>query len=124
MGAFSRGRASARITVSFGPQPFLRESVLDSLRRGRAGEDSKCRAFQLGAADSYGALASELGEGDLFAPKRLVVGRVLRSYRERGGDEDSEADERAASGSGDEAALMAACARMDAAVRLALVFER
>ncbi len=124
MRALSQGRAIAPITVIYGPQAFLREYVLDSLRRRLAADDFKCRAFQIGAADSYGALASELGEGDLFAPKRLVVGRVLRSYRERGGDEDSEADECAASGSGDEAALMAACARMDAAVRLALVFER
>ena len=122
--ALSQGRAIAPVTLIYGPQAFLREYALDSLRRRLTDDGFKYRAFQIGGADGYDALVTELEEADLFAPKRLVAGRVLRSYRERGGDDDSEADTRATPGRGDEVALIAACARMDAAVRLALVYER
>jgi DNA polymerase III delta subunit len=120
--ALSQGRAISPVTAIFGPQAFLREYALDSLRRRLTADGFKYRSFQIGGADTYNALISELSGADLFAPKRLVLGRVLRSYRERGGDDDSE--ERATAGSGDETALIAACARLDATVRLALVYER
>jgi DNA polymerase III delta subunit len=122
--ALSQGRAIAPVTVIYGPQAFLREYALDSLRRRLTDGGFRYRAFQIGGADGYDAVVRELEEADLFAPKRLVVGRVLRSYRERGGDDDSEADERAGPSRGDEVALIAACDRIDAAVRLALVYER
>jgi DNA polymerase III delta subunit len=122
--ALNQSRAIAPVTVIFGPHAFLREYVLDSLRRRLAGDGFKYRTLQIASGDGYNALISELEGGDLFAPKRLVVGRVLRSYRERSGDDDSGADERAGSGAGDEAGLIAACARIDATVRLALVYER
>jgi DNA polymerase III delta subunit len=121
--ALNQGREIAPVTVIYGPQAFLREYALDSLRRRLTEAGFKYRAFQIGGADSYDAVVSELEERDLFAAKRLVVGRVLRSYRERGGDDDGEADERATSGRGDEVALIAARDRMNAAVRLALVYE-
>ena len=122
--ALSQGREIAPVTLIYGLQAFLREYALDRLRRRLRDDGFKYRGFQIGGADGYNALVSELEEADLFAPKRLVVGRVLRSYRERDGDDDSEADERAAPGRGGEVALIAACARMDTAVRLALVYER
>jgi DNA polymerase III delta subunit len=122
--ALGQGRAPARVTVIYGPQAFLREYALDRLR-GRLMDDGfQYRAFQIAGADGYSALVGELEEADLFAPKRLIVGRVLRSYRERGSDDDSEAGERAAMGRDDEVALITACARMDPTVRLALVYER
>ena len=120
----SQGRAIAPITAIFGPQAFLREYALDSLRRRLANDGFKYRALQIGGTDSYNALMSELEGGDLFAPKRLVAGRMLRSYRDRGSDGDSETDEYAGPGSHDEVVLMAACGRIDASVRLALVYER
>ncbi|MBV8453337.1 MAG: hypothetical protein JOZ29_13855 [Deltaproteobacteria bacterium] len=122
--ALSQGREIAPVTLIYGPQTFLREYALDSLRRRLMEDGFEYRTFQIGGADGYNALVNELEEADLFAPKRLVVGRILRSYRERGGDDDSEAGERAAPGRGDEAALIAACARIDATVKLALVYER
>ena len=120
--ALSQGRAITPVTIIFGPQAFLREYALDSLRRRLTGDGFTYRPLQIAGADGYNALASELEGADLFAPKRLVAGRVLRSYRERGGDDDSEAEDRAAPS--DEAALIASCARIDATVRLALVYER
>jgi DNA polymerase III delta subunit len=122
--ALSHGRAVARVTLIYGPHAFLREYSLDSLRRRLTDEGFKFCSFQIGSGDSYNAVVSELQAGDLFAPKRLVVGRVLRSYRERLGDDDSDGEERAATARNDETALTAACARMDAGVRLALVYER
>jgi DNA polymerase III delta subunit len=120
----SQGRAIAPVTLIYGPQVFLREYALDSLRRRLTDDGFKYRAFQIGGGDDCSALVSELQVADLFAPKRFVVGRILRSYRERGGDEAFDADDRTAVGRGDEVALIAACARVDAALRLALVYER
>jgi DNA polymerase III delta subunit len=82
------------------------------------------RAFQIGAGADYAGLVSELRGADLFAPKRVVVGRILRSYRERSGGDDSDADDRAAPSRGDEVALIGECTRVDATVRLALIYER
>jgi DNA polymerase-3 subunit delta len=122
--ALAHGRAVAPVTVLYGPQAFLREYALDSLRRRLAGEGFKYRSHQIGGVDNYGALTTELQGADLFAPKRLVAGRVLRSYRERGSDDGSDPAEAPTSGTGDEAALISACARIDPTVRLALVYER
>jgi DNA polymerase III delta subunit len=122
--ALIQGRAIAPVSIIFGPQDFLREYALDTLQRRLAAEGFKYRAIQIAGAEGYSSLVAELEEADLFAPKRLVVGRVLRSYRERGNDDDGVADERAPQSSGDEAALIVACARMNASVRLALVYER
>jgi DNA polymerase III delta subunit len=122
--ALSQKRAIAPITVIFGPQAFLREYALETLRSRLAGDGFKYRSLQIGGADTYNALVSELEGADLFAPKRLVVGRVLRSYRERGSDDGSETDGYPGSSSRDEVDLMAACTRIDATVRLALVYER
>jgi len=122
--ALSQGRPIAPVTAIFGPQAFLREYALDSLRRRLTGDGFKYRSLQIAGADGYDALVTELEEADLFAPKRLIVGRVLRSYRERGGDDDSVADERATQGAGDETALIGACARIGVTVRLVLVYER
>jgi len=121
--ALAQGRAIAPVTVIYGPQAFLREYALDSLRRRLTADGFKYRGLQIGGTDTYNAVTSELEGADLFAPKRLVVARVLRAYRERGGDDSSDADESAAQGS-DEAALIAACGRIDATVRLTLIYER
>jgi DNA polymerase III subunit delta len=122
--ALSQGKVIAPVTAIFGPQTFLREYALDSLRQQLSVDGFRYFTVQIAAADGYNLLVSELEEADLFTPKRLVVGRVLRSYRERGGDDAPETDERAGPGSGDEARLLAACARIDPAVRLVLVYER
>jgi DNA polymerase III subunit delta len=122
--AVGQGRAIAPVTVIFGPQAFLREYALDSLRRRLTADGFNYRARQITGSDGYNALVDELEGADLFAPKRLVVGRVLRSYRERGDDEDSDAGQRTGQVAGDESRLLTACARVDAGVRLALIYER
>lgn len=122
--ALAQGRAVAPVTVLYGPQAFLREYALDSMRRRLAGDGFKYRSLQIGGADNYRALLTELQGADFFAPKRLVVARVLRSYRERGGDDGSDYAEASSPGAGDEAALVDACSRIDLTVRLALVYER
>jgi DNA polymerase III delta subunit len=121
--ALNQGRAITPVTVIFGAQAFLREFVLDSLGRRLANDGFKYRSFHIGAADDYDALLSELEGGDLFTAKRLIVGRILRSYRERDSDDGGESDERQGPSFGEEA-LIAACGRIDFSVRLALVYER
>jgi DNA polymerase III delta subunit len=120
--ATAQGRATTPVTVFFGPQAFLREYALDRLRNRLAGDGFKYRSVQIGANDTYASLVRELEEPDLFAAKRLVVGRVLKAHRDRTGEAD--ANKHAATDSHDEAALIAACRRLDASVRLALVYER
>jgi DNA polymerase III delta subunit len=120
----AQGREVAPVTLIYGPQAFLREYVLDRLRHRLAIDNFKYRALQIGAAETYNVLMSEVGGADLFAPNRLVAARVQRSYRERSGDHDSEVGEGVGPGSGDETALITACARIEPTVRLALVYER
>jgi DNA polymerase III delta subunit len=123
MRALAQGRAIAPVTILYGPQAFLREYALDALRRRLAIDGFRYRSLQIGGADNYNALVTELQGADLFAPKRLVAARVLRTYRER--DEDgADPAEPSTAGAGDEAALVSACARIHPGVRLALVYER
>jgi DNA polymerase III delta subunit len=123
--ALAQLRAAPPVTIIFGPHAFLREYALEALRRRLAGEGFAYRSFQIGAGDSYRTITNELNSADLFAPKRLVVGRILRSYRERGGDDDADVDG-SSSGpdTGGEASLIGVFERLDASVRLALVYER
>jgi DNA polymerase-3 subunit delta len=109
--------------VIAGPQAFLREYALDFVRRRLERENFQYRTFQVGGGDGFGAIISELEGADLFAPKRLVVCRVLRSYRERGGDTD-EADSRASRAEAGDAALLAAAERIAPSVRLAMLYEK
>ncbi|HKV56010.1 MAG TPA: hypothetical protein VJN94_15365 [Candidatus Binataceae bacterium] len=121
----SQARPSPSATLIAGPQAFLREYVLDRLRIKLGAEGFQYRALQVGAGDSFGALIGELEGADLFAPKRLVVGRILRSYRDRAGNEDPDSDKRpSGTDSSDEAALIAAVERIGAGIRVALVYER
>src|SRR5689334_3991826 len=99
--AFLRGIAQGRLDASSiliaGPQAFLREYVLEATRALLARDGFKFRAFQVGAGDSFSPVVNELNGGDLFAPKRLIACRVLRSYRERG-SADEDGDESASAG--------------------------
>ncbi|MGA2409767.1 MAG: hypothetical protein ABSG46_05170 [Candidatus Binataceae bacterium] len=125
--SFLRGgdRAAAPLYVIAGPQPFLREYVLEILRARMAAEGYQYRPFQIGGAESFGAVIQELESADLFAPKRLVACRVLKAYRGRGADDAEEEDGGAAPGRGSgETALISAIGRISAAIRLALIFER
>ncbi len=113
--AYLRGAATQRqippVAVIFGPHAFLREYVLDSIVRKLMGEGCQHRSFQIGAGDDYGAVLNELRAPDLFAPKRAIACRILRSRRDRaetaGADADA-GDARGSGSGGSEAALAAA----------------
>jgi DNA polymerase III delta subunit len=126
--AFLRALAQSRPVPPFvliaGPQAFLREYAIDSLRRRLARENFKYRAFQVGAGDGFGAVVSELEGADMFAPNRLIACRVMRSYRERGGGDADEGEPRGGRSDGGEAALLAATERIAPAVRFALLYEK
>ena len=120
-----RDTPPAAVTVIAGPQPFLREYVLDQLRARLAQDGYKYRSFQLGSGATIDPLLNDLGAADLFAPKRLVVCRLLRSFRDRGGAADDESEGRSTGAdAGGEAALVAAIAHLGAGVHLAIVCER
>jgi len=120
------GIRPAAISLIAGPQPFLREAVLDALRFRATGDGFQYRPFQVGGADGYGATISELEGADLFAPKRLIACRVLKTHRERPGadDDPGEGPEGRTGGSADEAALGTALERVGGPVQVAIVYER
>jgi DNA polymerase III delta subunit len=120
-------RASAPVVLIAGPQPFLREYVLGTLRLRLTPAGFQYRPFQVGGADGYGAAISELGGADLFAPKRLIACRVLKTHRERASgadDDDADGGEGKAGGAADESALSAALERISGPLHFALVYER
>ncbi len=84
--------------VIAGPHAFLREYLLDTLKARMAREGLQYRAFQIANASDAAEVIEELRAPDLFAPKRMLVCRVMRSFRERGGDEAAEGSGREARG--------------------------
>src|SRR5438105_8817879 len=101
-----RNPPAAIVHLISGPQAFLREYVLDSLRRALASGKSETSSFQIGAGDDFGAALESVNSRGLFASETLVTCRVLRSRRDKGGDDDEATDNpRGASG---EAGVVAA----------------
>jgi DNA polymerase III delta subunit len=76
-----------------GPQAFLREYVLDAVARRLMRDGLKYRAFQIANAADSASVMEELRASDLFAPKRVMVCRVMRTYRERGGEVSDDGEE-------------------------------
>jgi DNA polymerase III delta subunit len=130
--AYLRGAGGERrippVAVIFGPHSFLREFVLDTIVRKLLADGCQHRSFQIGAGDDYGAVLNELRAPDLFAPKRAIACRILRSRRDRAetADADAEAgDARAASASsGSEASLVAAMETASGPGHLILIYEK
>lgn len=116
------------IVLIAGPQPFLREYLLDAMRQRAARDGFVYRSFQIAGGDGFGGAVAELEGADLFAPRRFVACRVLRAYRERAAEDDAAASADAPAGravrAGDEAALGAALERLAANVRVAILYER
>ena len=120
-------RAPAPVTLIAGPQPFLREYVLDTLRLRCASAGFQYRPYQVGGAEGFGAAIGELEGADLFAPKRLIACRVLKTHRERAAAADDDAragGDGKAGGAADESALGAALERLAGPVHCAIVYER
>lgn len=124
--SISRASSPPDLIAIAGPQAFLREYVLDAFRARFVREGFHYRSCQIGGADGFDAALRELDAADLFAPKRLVACRLLRSYRERASaDEDNDAgDSAGVSKSGGEAALVAVTERLAPSIRLALICDR
>ncbi len=116
------------VVVIFGPHAFLREYVLDSIVRKLAADGCQHRSFQIGAGDDYGAVLNELREPDLFAPRRVIACRILKSRRDRAetANADAEAGDARAPGvsGGSEAALAAAIESADGPGNLVLLYEK
>ncbi len=124
--SLSRTSSPPALLAIAGPQAFLREYVLDAIRARFIRDGFAYRSCQIGSADSFDAALRELDAADLFAPKRLVACRLLRSYRERAGAEESDdsGDGPTASKSGGEAALAVAFERLAPSIRLVLICDR
>ncbi len=129
--AYLRGTGAERrippVVVIFGPHAFLREFLLDSIVRKLAVDGCRHRGFQIGASDDYGAVLNELRAPDLFAPKRAIVCRVLRSRRaEAAGadDNDHAGDARGPGSGGSESALAAAVETARGPGHLILLYEK
>jgi DNA polymerase III delta subunit len=112
--------------VVFGPHGFLREFVVSTTAARLAAKDYKYRSIQIGAGGNLATALDELGEPDLFAAKRLVVCRVLKSHRDRGGDDTADDEDSALSRTapGGEAALADVIEAGVAPHHLMLVYER
>jgi DNA polymerase III delta subunit len=128
--AYLRGAGGERrvppVVVIFGPHAFLREYVFDSIVRKLAGEGCQYRSFQIGAGDDYGAALNELSAPDLFASRRAIACRILKSRRDKAetaGDADA-GDARASGGGGSEAALVAAIESAQGPGHLILLYEK
>ena len=114
------------VVVIFGPHAFLREYVFDSVTRNLVAEGYQYRSFQIGSGDDYGAMLNELRAPDLFAPKRAIACRVLKSRRDKAetaSDSDG-GDARASGGGGSEAALVAAIEEARGPGHLILLYEK
>ena len=128
--AYLRGAGADRrvppVVVIFGPHAFLREYVLDSVVRNLVADGCQYRSFQIGAGDDYGAALNELRAPDLFAPRRAIACRILKSRRDKAesaGDADG-GDARASGSGGSEAALVAAIEDAQGPGHLILLYEK
>jgi DNA polymerase III delta subunit len=128
--AYLRGAGGGQrippVVVIFGPHAFLREYVLDSIVRKLIADGSQLRSFQIGAGDDYGAALNELSAPDLFAPKRALVCRILKSRRDKtesAGEADA-GDGRAVGSGGSEAALVGAIESARGPGSLVLLYEK
>jgi DNA polymerase III delta subunit len=106
-----------------GPHAFLREYVLRVAARIFTSAGCQYRPIQLGASDDLSALLDELSAPDLFAPRKLVACRVLRSRRDPAASDDG-GSRRARSRRRDDDALAEAVEGIRAPLALALLFER
>jgi DNA polymerase III delta subunit len=123
--AASTERRIPPVVVIFGPHAFLREYVLDSMVRKLLADGFKYRTFHIGGGDDYGAVLDELRAPDLFAPRRVIACRILKSKRDKAENADDSAGDARASGSGgSEAALVEAIEHAHGPGHLVLLYEK
>jgi DNA polymerase III delta subunit len=128
--AYLRGAGGDRrippVVVIFGPHAFLREYVLDSIVRKLVADGCQYRSFQIGAGDDYGAALNELRAPDLFAPRRAIACRILKSRRDKAetADDTDGGDARTSGSGGSEAALVGAIETARGPGSLILLYEK
>jgi DNA polymerase III delta subunit len=127
--AYIRGAGADRrvppVVVIFGPHAFLREYVLDSIVRKLGAEGCQYRSFQIGSGDDYGAVLNELNAPDLFAPRRAIACRILKSRRDKAETADTDGGDTRGSGSGgSEAALVDTIESARGPGNLILLYEK
>jgi DNA polymerase III delta subunit len=128
--AYLRGADGDRrippVVLIFGPHAFLREYVLDSIVRKLVADGCQYRSFQIGAGDDYGAALNELRAPDLFAPRRAIACRILKSRRDKAetADDADGADARTPGSGGSEAALVASIETARGPGSLVLLYEK
>ena len=128
--AYLRGAGGDRrippVVLIFGPHAFLREYVLDSIVRKLVADGCQYRSFQIGAGDDYGAALNELRAPDLFAPRRAIACRILKSRRDKAetADDADGADARTPGSGGSEAALVASIETARGPGSLVLIYEK
>jgi DNA polymerase III delta subunit len=112
--------------VIFGPHAFLREYVLDSIVRKLIAEGCQYRSFQIGSGDDYGAVLNELHAPDLFAPRRAIACRILKSRRDKAetATDTDGGDTRASGSGGSEAALVDTIESARGPGNLILLYEK
>jgi DNA polymerase III delta subunit len=125
-GAGGDQRKIPPVVVIFGPHAFLREYVLDSVVRKLIADGCRYRSFQIGSGDDYGAVLNELSAPDLFAPRRAIACRILKSRRDKAetASDDEAGDARASGSGGSEAALIAAIESARGPGNLILLYEK
>jgi len=108
-----------------GPQAFLREYLVDAIARRLTREGLQYRTFQIANASDFASVVEELRAPDLFAPKRMLVCRVMRSFRDRGGDENTPADDSTEKETrGGDAGLIGAVTEARAPNHLVIVYDK
>jgi DNA polymerase III delta subunit len=111
--------------VIAGPQAFLREYLVDAIARRLTAEGLQHRTFQIANAFDFASVVEELRAPDLFAPKRLLVCRVMRSFRDRGGDDNAPVEEAAEKETrGGDAGLIGAISEARPPNHLVVVYDK
>ncbi|MGH7907304.1 MAG: DNA polymerase III subunit delta [Candidatus Binataceae bacterium] len=120
----TRRRELPPLILIAGPHPFVREYTLDSIVRELRARGFVSRTAQIGGAEGFEKAIEEILAPDLFAAKRVMTCRVLRSHREAD-DEDGEvkSGSRGASG-GKGNALADAIADFRGPNHLVIIYER
>jgi len=120
--SLGEGRRVPAVILLVGPQAFLREYILDAVRARLAREGVGYSSFQVGATGDFSRVIEELVEPGLFASRKLVACRVLRSRRERAAD-SAEPVTRSSDGAADEGALAHAIGQLQGPSHLVLLYE-
>jgi len=125
--AFLRGLEKPRelppLIVIAGPNAFLREYALDALSGALRLRGFEYRGFQAGNSNALRAVISELSGGDLFASRRLVACRVLKSNRD-GDDEGGQRPGRARADAGGDDSFASFVESFTGPNHLVILYER